>query len=242
MSQQQYSTTLQEFEDRLQKEWTRDVACQDQCDPPESCQCLRHIIHVDALTSWWRRKVSDRSRTNLHRVLEELQLGEHRIFPLTKEFDTLFEGQYHCRMVFSLLLKQKIGHLIDKFYQSQTYDMVLDQHRSHEELRGSLTHAVQDPDRIERIISNFQHEKWAYCPLRLQLYVDRHLEGTKVIVPFCHKIRLNDKGGTASVYVVAVQKDLIHDERLRSMLSNSLYKDSLYGEVCSLRQPKGKLC
>jgi hypothetical protein len=69
--------------------------------------------------------------------------------------------------------------------------------------------------------------------LQLTLHVDRNLQTTKVIPPFCHKIKLADKGGTASIYWVAIQKDLISDDRLKSALKDSVYTDKDHGEVCN---------
>jgi hypothetical protein len=230
ISQQQGTVTLEEYKHRLQREWTRPVACQDQCLPSESCRCLRHIIHVDALVAWLGRKLTEVSgSTNLHRLLAELQLGDHRTFPL--DFETYFTGEFLCVRVFSLLLKQNRGHLIDRFYQSQMYDVLLHQNGNYEGLRENLSDTIIRNDIVDRIIEDFQREKWAFCPLELQLHMDRPLDGTRVIAPFCHKIRLNE-GGTASVYLVAVQKDLVRDERLRAVLNNSLYVDSVFGEVC----------
>jgi hypothetical protein len=111
------------------------------------------------------------------------------------------------------------------------YDMLLHQNGNYEGLRENLSDTIITNDAVDRIIDDFQHEKWAFCPLELQLHMDRPLDGTRVIAPFCHKIRLNE-GGTASVYLVAVQKDLVRDERLRVVLNNSLYVDSVFGEVC----------
>jgi hypothetical protein len=205
------------------------VACQDQCPPSEPCRCLRHIVHVDALIAWLGRKLTEvYENTNLHRLLMELQLGDHRTFPL--DYETYFTGELKCVRVFSLLLKQDRGHLIDRFYQSQMYDMILHQDGNYEGLRENLSDTTASCDAVELIIDEFQREKWTFCPLELQLHMDRPLEGTRVIVPFCHKIKLNE-GGTASVYLVAVQEDLIRDERLKAELKDSLYEDLVHGKV-----------
>lgn len=79
-------------------------------------------------------------------------------------------------------------------------------------------------------IEDFHRDKWAYCPMNLTLGMDLNLYGTKVIPPFCFKIKLPDKGGTASIYWVAVQKDLITDIALADALQKSLYEDEKLGE------------
>jgi hypothetical protein len=225
----QQQPTLKEYNQRLKQEWTRQVACQNQCQPPESCSCLRQIIHVEALGAWWKRKLSEvNGTTNLHRLLQEMQIGPHRNFPL--EYETFFTGEYQCLKVFSLLLSKNLGYLIDRFYQAQMNDNVLHHDGNYGRLRDNLSDTIESSDAVENIIQQFRREKWSFCPLELQLYMDRPLEDTKVIAPFCHKIKLNE-GGTASVYLVAVQKDLIRDERLKAVLQDSLYHDTAFGEV-----------
>lgn len=54
-----------------------------------------------------------------------------------------------------------------------------------------------------------------------------------MLPPFCLKTRLNDKGGTASIYWVAVQKDLISDNALALALQDSVFTDEEFGEVSS---------
>jgi hypothetical protein len=224
--------TLEEYKHRLEREWTQHVACQNQCQLPESCSCLRQIVDVDALCKWLRRTLSETNgTTNLHRLLQELQIGPHRKFPL--EHDIYFAGKYQtqCLRVFSILLKMGLGHLIDRFYQSQMSDSVLHQDGNYDRLRENLRGIIPSNE-IENVILEFSREKWAFCPLELELHMDRPLEGTKVIAPFCHKMKLNE-GGTASVYLVAVQKDLIRDDKLRVVLQDSLYLDTTFGEVCN---------
>ncbi|KAF1942093.1 hypothetical protein EJ02DRAFT_454596 [Clathrospora elynae] len=155
--------------------------------------------------------------------------AEHRKFPL--EFQKLFAGDHSCVRVFSLLLKQDRGHLIDRFYDSDMNDKYLAIVRSDSDqsLRDNLT-SITHRDEVDRIIKDFHQDKWSYCPLELTLHMDRNLQGTRVIPPFCHKIKLGDKGGTASIYWVAIQKKLISDNDLKGALQDSLYKDEKYGE------------
>ncbi|KAF1851033.1 uncharacterized protein K460DRAFT_26715 [Cucurbitaria berberidis CBS 394.84] len=224
--------TLNEYTNLLQSEWTRPVACQDQCDPPESCSCQRRIVHVDAIKAWCGRKASGTSeQTKLHRLFDEMQSAGHRKFPL--DFKTFFTGEYHCLRVFGRLLEQGYGNLIDRFYNSNMHDIYLERGEEYQQLRENLLE-IFDVNEVDRIIQDFQHTRWAYCPFALTLHVDRGLESTKVIVPFCRKIKLGDKGGTASVYWVAIQRDLISDEGLKGVLHESLHLDPDFGECYQL--------
>jgi hypothetical protein len=113
------------------------------------------------------------------------------------------------------------------------YDNYIARSESDQNLRERLTGVVPQEE-VERIIEDFHKEKWEYCPLSLTLDMDRNLHGTRVIPPFCSKIKLPDKGGTASIYWVAVQKDLVSDNALALALQDSIYMDPDFGEVSFL--------
>jgi hypothetical protein len=101
---------------------------------------------------------------------------------------------------------------------------------SDQSLHDNLQH-IKQPGEVDVILKEFHDAKWSYCPLKLELHMNRNLHGTRVIPPFCRKIKLGDKGGTASIYFVAVQRVLVTDEALRLAINDSLYTDNLYGEV-----------
>jgi hypothetical protein len=114
------------------------------------------------------------------------------------------------------------------------YDNYIARSESDQNLRDRLA-GVAHHEEVEDIVGDFHKEKWEYCPLSLTLDMNSNLHGTRVILPFCSKIKLPDKGGTASIYWVAVQKDLISDSALAYALKDSLYMDSTYGEVRPLK-------
>ncbi|CAN9388110.1 unnamed protein product [Alternaria alternata] len=109
------------------------------------------------------------------------------------------------------------------------YDHFLTRSESDENLREKLVGVVHHAE-VETIIGDFHKEKWKWCPLNLTLDMDENLHGTKVIPPFCLKTKLSEKGGTASIYWVAVQKDLISDNALALALQDSIYTDDEFGE------------
>jgi hypothetical protein len=110
------------------------------------------------------------------------------------------------------------------------YDDYLARSENDRNLREQLAGYVRR-DEVETIIGDFHTQKWRYCPLTLTLDMDENLQGTKVIPPFCLKIKLSEKGGTASIYWVAVQKDLISDNALALALQDSIYTDDEFGQV-----------
>lgn len=226
------SSILEEFQKSLQTQWTRPVACQNKCEP-NPCLCQRHIVHVDLVREWWLKEMSDNSkRTKLHRLLDELSIPQHRIFPL--QYKDIVNGDQSSLLVYSLLLKQGHGHLVDIFTRSDMRDqyIAITRSDSNEILHKDLS--TVEPTKAASILAEFHKERWQYCPLRLTLDMNHTLYGTNVILPFCHKIQLGDKGGTASIYMVAVQKDLIQDDSLRLAISDSRYTDPIFGEVVQL--------
>jgi hypothetical protein len=225
---------LDEYKEVL-KQYTYDVTCQNRCDlnATKPCSCLRHIVHVDALMQWWDEESSGGSgQTKLDRLFAEIPEPDHRIFPVyaprEREF---FNGDQSCLTVFSILLALNRAVLFDIFYNSDMTDKRLDIIRkdSNQRLRENLRRV--EPHEVDIILREFHQERWAYCPLKLVLGMERHLEESKVIPPFCHKVPFPNKGATASVYLVAVQKDLITDESLKSAIKDSIYECPTYGEV-----------
>jgi len=110
------------------------------------------------------------------------------------------------------------------------YDHFIERGDTYRRLRGQLSGIVREEE-ADAIIQDFHREKWEFCPLNLTMDMDENLHGTKVILPFCLKIELPRKGDTASIYWVAVQKDLISDNALALALQDSLYMDKEFGEV-----------
>ncbi|KAJ6191813.1 hypothetical protein J3E72DRAFT_389949 [Bipolaris maydis] len=217
-----------EFKHLLKSKWTRPVACQNECQPRDSCSCQRKIVHVYALERWWNEQHPESpGQTRGHRFLDETPPAPHRTFQV--KYQNIFIGEQSCRRVLSLLLEQGHHHLIERFYRADINDRYLVRSEDDRHLRESLLE-VHTRKEVDRIIQEFHRDKWAYCPLNLTLDMDVNLHGTKVILPFCGKIKLPDKGGTASIYWVAVQKDLITDSALTDALQKSLYEDDDFGE------------
>lgn len=137
----------------------------------------------------------------------------------------------HCLRVLSILLEHDLGHLIKQFYETNMHDKFLQRGEGYRNLKSYLQKTMSTGE-ADQIVQTFHNAKWAYCPLELSLHMDHNLQGTVVILPFCRKIKLGE-GGTASLYWVAVEKDLIRDDGLRSALKESQIVDPEFGEVHS---------
>ncbi|CAN9426566.1 unnamed protein product [Alternaria alternata] len=156
-----------------------------------------------------------------------MPVSPHRILPI-KPTRISKSGQ-SCLRVLSLLLTQDLDHLVDRFYEAKIYDHCLTRIENYQDLREKLVGVVR-PAEVETIIVDFDRERWKWCPLTLCLDMDANLHGTKVIPPFCLKTKISEKEGTASIYWVAVQKDLISDNALALALQDSIYTDDDFGE------------
>ncbi|KAH7074657.1 hypothetical protein BKA63DRAFT_318495 [Paraphoma chrysanthemicola] len=222
----QQSPTLVEFKRLLQTQWTSEVACQDNCHDPELPCPERCFVHVAELEKWWKRTASDSaSQRKIDRLFDEHPLGEpNQLFQ-----DSAGYGNA-CLRVLSLLLEHDLGHYIKRFYDSNMHDRYLERGEGYQVLRSNLNKIIPTLSEVDNIIQVFHNAKWAYCPLEFTFHMDKNLQGTEVIVPFCRKIRLGDKGATASIYGVAVQADLIRDDALRDALKQSIVNDPEFGE------------
>jgi hypothetical protein len=227
---QHHSGILAEFLDLLEHRWSYQVACQNECDVDEGCDCIRHIVHVQAVVEWWTTKTPDfLTHTRLQRLLEDFKLLGPRSLIVEQG---LISGSRAYILVFSMLLELGYGHLLGRFIDSGIDDRSLAsmQERDEQVLRKSLSECGSSIQ-VEQVIDDFQRARWAYCPLTLSLGMEDDLRGTNTIPPFCQKLRLGHTGGTASLYWIAVQQELITDNKLASALRDSIYADEIYGEV-----------
>lgn len=61
--------------------------------------------------------------------------------------------------------------------------------------------------------------------------MDANFESSKYILPFCRHEAVNGKGGTATVFQVSIQKQLVIDKNLENAIEESLHTDDNFGEV-----------
>ncbi|KAF2864734.1 hypothetical protein BDV95DRAFT_290159 [Massariosphaeria phaeospora] len=233
-------SVLETFAARLKESWTytAKVSCYQRCDLAGMCDCRKEFVDVDAVISWMNRRDSEglvRSKDaipNAQRLLIEInhKMKGHQYHPFPVDPNKILSGENCSVLVFSILVEQGCGELIDIFQEARIYDKFLDYPGSGNlvELRKKLTaNGISD---VEEVIQNFDARKWAYIPRRLTLHMEENFEGGNFIVPFCRYEAINDKGGTASVYRVAVQRRFITDGKLKDALHKSLYIDPQYGE------------
>jgi hypothetical protein len=217
---------LDTFKSKLSGEWKRQAA--------RNC----HFYHVNALREWMNQREKSEGNpaelTNADRLLRTIEdkAPNRRAFPVDAHL--IFHGEDQCILVFSILMEQGRGELIDVFRKANIFDRNLGYVEStsvfHQQLREKLQQIHVPDAEIDLITKDFESKKWAYCAPSLELHMDKNFETGEIILPYCKCERVNEKGGTASVFQVSVQKEFIHQD-LQMVLEKSIYKDSKYGDV-----------
>jgi len=169
---------------------------------------------------------------NLNQLLEDVEPKmTHRLWKFPIKSENLLDSDTLCVRVFGILLELGHGELIDLFQSAGILDNNLQ--FSIPSIMSSLQSELEYyniPD-AEKIIDKFESVKWAFCPPRLKLDMDVNFERGNFIMPFCRHDRINLKGGTASVFQVAIKQEFILDANLKEALLKTLYCDKDHGMV-----------
>jgi hypothetical protein len=187
------------------------------------------FYNVHALQAWMLEIEPGESTNNTELLLYKIrhEIGEHGTFLPRVEDITGRQGEAPKVLVFATLLQQKLGHLIDIFRGGYIDDTnMMDFSKYRDELRNELRRCFPEPDEI---IAKFEKARWAFYPVELRIDL-RDLVEHERILPFAKRVPVNGKGGTATVFQVAVWQDLLRDE-LRQILQPALYEDAVYGPV-----------
>lgn len=169
---------------------------------------------------------------NLNQLLEDVEPKmKHRLWKFPIKSENLLDPDNRCVRVFGILLELGHGELIDLFQSAGILDNNLQFSIPSimSSLQGGLEyHNIPD---AKKIIDKFENVKWAFFPPRLKLDMDVNFEGGNLIMPFCRHERINLKGGTASVFQVAIKQEFILDPNLEKALRKTLYHDDDHGMV-----------
>lgn len=228
----------------LREDWTNiaKIACHQDCESADSCCCTQTFVHVDELVRWMKRSDTGDSNqstdntsnavgtSNAVRLLLELhdRTKSHRNFPFLVDSGKILDGEDSCLRVFAILLQQGYGEFIEVFQHAGINDNSLKYPITGNARQRLLEKRFPKPE-----IAEFERLKWAYLSPKLTLHMHGPFEEHNMIMPFCRRKPVNDKGGTARVYHVAVKQCLVSDPELRKVLARSLYEDPKFGPVRS---------
>jgi hypothetical protein len=214
------------FKDKLANEWKREAAC------GAEYKNIQFYINTESLTKWMLRQDTDKRSTHAALLLLESYHRNHRETFQPAFSNSIFTGPDRCILVFSILLTLDKGDLVSVFRQAKIVDKNLEfADTFYEELKYDLgMKGVNDADRI---ITEFEKAKWSYCPAPIRMDMQEKFHGGKWILPFCRRQSVNTKGGTAEVYQVCLQEDLVPDD-MKKKIWRSKHVDKKYGVVSTL--------
>lgn len=137
----------------------------------------------------------------------------------------LFAPDTPCVIVFAILISLDYGHLISIFHKHNVTDYTLHVKIAHQAMFNDLRHERADP---VKVIKEFEDRKWAFSPVMLSYKMHPSLQGPNWILPFA-KVKEVAEGGTAKVYQVLVQEDLLPLNFRETTRKASQELDSLKG-------------
>ena len=181
-------------------------------------------IHRSLLIDWLLSKYS--SQTTYLDLLLDFAYSECIIVPV--EARQLSSSGKSSLLVFSLLLELGRGDLIHHFLRSGLTDSKLPFPMT------SLKQAKTSGDRSETVDLARQifEKQWAYCPLTFDLGMGLDLPSSTVI-PIQQRWQINSKGGTASIWQVAIPEEFVSDS-LRQAAASAKFNSASdkAGPVC----------
>lgn len=187
---------LQEFEKKLKHEWKQKGVGEGQ------------YVLTERLKTWMDEK-KDGLATNCARLLQIAFANHTRSYHQPLQASQVCSDIDSCCLVFSILLD--IGHpdLLDIFHASYLFDHHLPSaDYYYPELKARLAAASYAPEKIDKIVADFDRNKRSYCIAELKQRSDSFHNG-KWILPICKKERINNKGGTAAIWQILVKTEVL---------------------------------
>lgn len=231
------STSLKhEFDEKLRHECTRACICRVHDFNP--CPCPTSFIDTEPLLKWMRT-IREDGKSNAERLLDE-------VAPSRRNFvqpESIFRGEKPSVLVFCILLMESRGELIYHFYSAGVFDKDLENEgwpwSSNDSLEEDLRTELQSDRKFEsqsqgaeKIIDEFKKGARIFCPARLELNMTTHFPPEKIL-PFIERKKVNNKGGTASVYYVTIQENYLCGN-IKKALENRWLSSNEYGKVNTL--------
>lgn len=199
-----HNATLHEF-----KEVLRDCTVEAVCGRP--------CIQVSKLIRW----LESDAQPGVSRVeiLLDYAYRNRRSPTPPLRADDVCKGEDSCALVFSILLELDHGELIDLFENRGLCDKRLPIPLS--DLKDLRDHGFPYAE-------DFNRKQWAFCPANFD-YHSRNYHSDRII-PICKREEINDKGGTARLWQIAVQEEFVKPN-LRDRVPNSKFHDERFGCV-----------
>jgi len=187
--------------------------------------CGRSYVRTTKLTEWLNGQVGSNSQASL--LLGAAYRHRKQPHPPVSS-EEISSGDNCCLLVFSILLELGKGELIDHFQRLSIVDRLL--HIDRQTLETKLQAMELAPNQLPDVASlaeQFDAIQWRFCPAMFEFRVGLNHPPNKII-PFFKKEKINDKGGTAQLWQVAVQEEFVSD-KIRKAVPNSRFHDATDG-------------
>ncbi|KAK4198238.1 kinase-like domain-containing protein [Triangularia verruculosa] len=184
----------------------------------------RYFYHPDDIRAWMLAK-DENDASNVAHLLPAVSSRD--------TFHARLDDIQSAMVVFAVLVSIGCGDLLTTFVQ-YFQDSNLDQQMRNSMASELAQSLLQDPSKTQEIIQRFERSRWAFIPASIEdIHRQRKAltDGT-YILPFCKKERAGS-GGTAVVFKVLIQADLIPDT-LREELEGSEVDDDHFGKCYQL--------
>ena len=189
-------------------------------------QCGRLYVLVWQLTNWLKSKRPETETTQANILLwAAYYRNQPKILFLPPEAHQIQAEKNCCLIIFSILLKLDLGHLVDHFQRWGQFDVHLPINRSLLQQKFKNISVSNAP----KLAMRFDEMQWRFCPAILELGMSREFGGDRVM-PICGKEEINTKGGTAKLWQIKVQEEFV-GPKLRNAALSAKFSDEKFGNV-----------
>jgi hypothetical protein len=190
-----------------------------------------NFVLVSSLTTWLksRVRVGNVEISQAARLLGAAYAHEEDKLTLPINEKQLLDKIDGCLLIFSILLEIGHGELIHRFMRLDKADkhLPVDLYSLRSICQGMK---LAEP---EKLAMSFDQLQWKYCPVILDLYMDREFPRGGVL-PFSRKVPINQKGSTAQLYQIEVLAEFV-SWHLKDVVKGSGYElDDGLGPVCDI--------
>jgi hypothetical protein len=198
------------------------------------CHCGQDFFDIHELKRWMDTKEDGFLQCNAERLVKAILPPAPHFF----EVEKVFQGETSSVLVLGYLLLNNHEKLLCLFCSAGLTDKNIANtvlgpsysklKESWKDLKKYLPYSVRD---IETIIDHFEEARWAFCPAEIGNPDNKEQEfKSRTRLPFFELSRINQKGGTASVIKVSVQKQFV-SKHIRDRLGDAPGDHPGYGEV-----------
>ena len=146
-------------------------------------QCGRLYVLVWQLTNWLKSKRPETETTQANILLRAAYYrNQPKILFLPPEAHQIQAEKNCCLIIFSILLKLDLGHLVDHFQRWGQFDVHLPINRSLLQQKFKNISVSNAP----KLAMRFDEMQWRFCPAILELGMSREFGGDRVM-PICGK-------------------------------------------------------